>query len=190
MKKYDQYVASVDTYRHDFMRGMTQFINEHVINDYNVFIMTFLFRSLPSSEHVSKRIMEQEVERVFGRFLTEVVRNPWSERNRYRRPIFIGCPDWPVYKRHKNSSDVVGTGIHFAGVLLVPKHSRLKTGVRRHFRKCKEAYIRPGHLLQRIHIERAKEDFERVVSYSFKSIAKRRCHFDDLLVAPLSHAER
>jgi hypothetical protein len=135
--------------------------------------------------------MESEVRRVYGRFITEIIRNPWSKNNLDKRPVLIGCPDWPVYKSAKHKRHrMVGSGIHFGSVLLVPPFNRLKTGVKAHFNQRRDAYVRPDNRLQQIHIRHIEGDIDRVVDYSFKALMKRRCDLDDLLVLPYSKSER
>lgn len=172
------------------IEGLTRFVTEYVEGGFEPYIVTFHFRSLPESDRTAIRIMESEVGRVFGRFITEVVRNPSSQRNADNRPILIGCPDWPVYKRNKaNQGFVTGSGIHFAGILLIPLTNRLKTGVRSHFKQKKQIYIRPDHRLARIHVEHVSDDLDQVVDYSFKALKWRRCAIDDLLILPRSRTE-
>jgi hypothetical protein len=96
MKRNSQQVASVDV--NNYIEGIYQFVRQSMRVGFEPYIATFLFRSLPSSEVAAKNIMVEEISGVYGRFLTEVVRNPWSEQNRCNRPILIGCPDWPVAK--------------------------------------------------------------------------------------------
>jgi hypothetical protein len=181
--------ASVDPA--NYIHGLSMFVKDHIKRGFEPFIATFLFRSLPESEHASKHVMRQEVERVYGRFITEVVRYPWSVRSTHNRAVLIGCPDWPVYKNRKvNRGSVNGTGIHFGSILLIPPFSRLKTGVEEHFAKEKAAYIRPDRQLQRIHIEHVEGELDRAVRYTFKSLERRRCETYDLVLLPCSRGER
>ncbi len=189
MNRTNNQFASVDL--DEYSEGLSTLIRQHVERGFKAYIMTFLFRSLPMSERISKQVMFSEVMRVYGRFLKATVRNPWSKRNANGRPVFIGCPDWPVPKaiKHKLYS-YSQSGIHFAGILLVPPHTRLKTGMRRHFKEQRLAYIRSPGALARIHLKRVKHDIDRATRYSFKSIRRRSCEIDDILVLPLSRSER
>jgi len=189
MNKYDYGVASCDM--NDYVDGLSELIDDHIDRGFKAYIMTFLFRNLPSSEATSKEVMTSEVRRVFGRFITEVVRNPWSKGSVDRRPVLIGCPDWPVPKSGVGSKHRVnGSGIHFAGILLVPRVGRLKTSAKRHFHDDRRSYVSPGQSLERIHLERIKKGTSRTVCYNFKSLLRRRCDSDDLLVLPDSLSER
>jgi len=135
--------------------------------------------------------MLSEVMRVYGRFLKAAVRYPWSKQSADRRPVFIGCPDWPVPKAIKRKLySCSQSGIHYAGMLLVPLQTRLETGVMRHFREERRAYIRSSGALARIHLKRVKHDLDRVTRYSFKAIMRRSCGIDYILVLPFSRSER
>jgi hypothetical protein len=181
--------ASVDLVR--YIDGLATMVRHYVKQGYEPYILTFQFRSLPDSDQASKDAMAREVERVYARFLTEVVRNPWSERNANSRPVFIGCPDWPVHKKkHRRLFTDAQSGIHFAGILLLPPFNRLKAGVKHHFQDKRSAYIRRPHRLSSIHVEHVDTDVEKVVEYSFKALKHRRCHFDDIMVLPKSRSER
>jgi hypothetical protein len=190
MKRNSQQVASVDI--NNYIEGIHQFVRQSMRVGFEPYIATFLFRSLPSSEVAAKNIMVEEIRGVYGRFLTEVVRNPWSEQNRCNRPILIGCPDWPVAKGIKGriKQRVGATGIHFAGVLLIPPVNRLKRGVADHFKQKQKAYVWPGRRLERIHIDHIDGEVRRAVDYTFKSLKRRRCEIDDVILLPWSKDEK
>jgi hypothetical protein len=189
MQRNDNQVALADI--NNYIDGLSELVTHHIKNGFEPYIATFLFRSLPTSDVASKGIMAEEITGVYGRFLTEVIRNPWSEKNQTNRPIFIGCPDWPVPKgkRGKLKQQVGTSGIHFAGVLLIPPVNRLKRGIVDHFEQKRSAYIWPDRRLERIHIEHIGDDVDRVVSYTFKSLRRRRCEIDDVVLLPHSRAE-
>jgi len=189
MTRTNEQFASVDL--DEYIEGLSRLMREYVERGYKAYITTFMFRSLPISERASKQVMLSEVMRVYGRFLKAAVRYPRSKQSADRRPVFIGCPDWPVPKAIKRRLYTDSqSGIHYAGMLLVPRNTRLKTGVRRHFREERKAYIRSPGALARIHLKRVKDDIDRATRYSFKAIKRRSCGIDDILVLPRSRAER
>jgi len=190
MKNNNTQLASVDLSA--YVLGLARWVEQFIKLGFEPYIATFMFRSLPSSEPTAKQIMRDEVTRVYGRFLTEAVRNPWSSNNATNRPVLIGCADWPVYKgRTRGQHKMNGSGIHFGSVLLVPPRNRLTRGVKEHFEEHRRAaYVRPDHALQRIDIEHVEDDFERVVAYTFKSLLNRRCTVDDVVLLPHSRSER
>jgi hypothetical protein len=189
MNRNDYEFASVDT--NQYIDALAVLIKDHVKRGFKAYMLTFMFRSLPMSERASKQAMINEVMRVYGRFLTATVRYPWSKRNTNNRPIFIGCPDWPVPKaiKHKLYTDAQ-SGIHFAGILLVPPITRLSTSVMRHFKAKRDTYIRSPGALARIHLKRVKHGIDRTTAYSFKAIKRRKCYVDDILVLPMARSER
>jgi hypothetical protein len=188
MQRNSQRVASVDT--DTYIEGITELIRTNATNGFEPYIATFLFRSLPASENASKNIMAEEITAVYGRFITEVVRNPWSGRNQTNRPIFIGCPDWPVFKgqRGRLKQQIGTSGIHFAGILLIPPINRLKMGIVDHFEHKHRVYTGAGRHLERIHIQHLDDNIPRTVDYTFKSLKRRRCEIEDVLLLPYSKA--
>jgi hypothetical protein len=126
-----------------------------------------MFKQLPGSPQAIVRQMQDEVERVFATFLTRVVRDPRSSRSVGRLPVLIACADLPVRKREKRPlRDVaVNGGLHFAGVLLVPPVSRLRTTVTQHFAENGKLYLRDRRHLDRIDVRPVESDPARVVDY-------------------------
>lgn len=161
------------------------------------YMLTFMFKLSQlqgvANEH-KNHSMRHEIERVYSRFLTECVRYPWSERNKNSRPILIACQDWPVPKPGKQAKKInrmPWEGAHWGSILLLPPRNRLKRGVKDHFEiHRRDSYVRPGSLLSRIHVEHITYNPEIAVAYTFKSLARRRCGSDDLLILPVSRAER
>jgi len=187
--KYNAQVASVDT--DTYIKGIGDMIETYVSKGYEPYMMTLIFNI--SRCRITPQEIENAVYKVYGRFLTEVVRNPWSENNSDKRPILIGCPDWPVFKREGSQIDAASLsndGVHFGSMLLVPPFVRLKTGVPDHFEVKRKAYVRPGGMLSRIHLKHVHRTPGAVTAYVLKSLTKTRCGSDDLIVLPRSRSER
>jgi hypothetical protein len=199
MMKYNRQVALVDTHSAInadnviYLNGIGEMIEAYVSNGYEPYMLTLMF-NLYRYKMTPERI-EGEVNRLYGRFLTEVVRNAGSKSNLGKRPILIGCPDWPVFKGRERGSEIdavnlPGGGIHFGSILLIPPFNRLKTGVPDHFEIKKEAYIQPGGMLSRIHVKHIDRTPGVASEYVLKSLSKMRCGVDDLIVLPRSGSER
>ena len=99
------------------------------------YMISFMFKATYLENGIKDQQMRDEIFRVYGRFLTECVRYPWSERNRGNRPILLACPDWPVWKKDSNHQKQVlpSEGVHWAGILLVPPRNKLDGDVKTHF---------------------------------------------------------
>jgi hypothetical protein len=191
MSKYEERVASADINR--YIDGLGEMVNRFITAGFEPYMISFMFRLSPSNVAPSPRMITNEIDRVYSRFLTEAVRYPWSKANADNRPILIACADWPVFKWKRISGSIYlpHEGIHAGGILLVPPRNNLKTGVKDHFETVKrKAYVRPGLLLSRVYIQHMDHSYEVVVDYSFKSLKRRRCTFDDLIVMPKSRSER
>ncbi len=122
-----------------FILGMIQLSEQYVRRGYVPYMITFMFPFGQDGSPAQLLVINYEVARVYTRFLTEVVRRSKSDHGRSIRPILIGCSDWYVYKRRVKARNSTGhpTGVHAAGILLVPPRNRLRTGVKDHFESAK-----------------------------------------------------
>jgi hypothetical protein len=80
-------------------------------------------------------------------------------------------------------------GLHWGAVLLVPPRNRLKTGVVAHFRDKAMVYRGQDKIISRIHLEHVSHDVPRTARYVFKSLTRRRCTTDDILILPRAASE-
>lgn len=187
----DEVISSADINR--YIDGIGQMVTEYVKQGFEPYMVTFMFRLVMLEFGTKDQQMRDEVCRVYARFITECVRNPWSERNGHNRPVLIACQDWPVWKRDKADRllSLPWEGAHWGSILLVPPRVRLKNGVKDHFETYKRhVYIRPGMPLSRINVEHIDYQPRLAVEYTLKSLARRKCSMDDLLILPLSRSER
>ena len=181
--------ASVDITQ--YIEGLGQLVEEHIKRGFEPYMLGFMFK-LAMLDGRSQQL-SGEVNRVYSRFLTECVRNPWSKHNLHNRPVLIACPDWPVWKRNKQDQIKVlpWEGAHWGGVLLVPPRNNLNVRVKDHFETVKrKAYVRAGLPLSRIYVEHISYQLRLATEYALKSLVRRRCSFDDLLIFPFSKSER
>jgi hypothetical protein len=184
-------VASVDINR--YIDGLEEMVEMYVNEGFEPYMIGFMFRLSLLNKSASGQIIESEIRRVYSRFLTEIVRYPWSKGNIGNRPILIACRDWPVGKGKKAGNPIClpHEGVHAGGILLVPPRNNLKTGVKDHFEAVKrKAYVRRGFPLSRIHIQHMDHPYGRAIDYSFKSLKRRRCTFADVIFLPDSQSER
>jgi hypothetical protein len=148
------------------------------------YLLTFMFK--PMTGRVMEK-MADEVERVYSIFLTRAVRKPrlscCSDL-----PLLLAVPDLPVAKRQKSTlSDVsINDGLHVHGIMVVPRNSRLKTDVVVHFRKYEGLYVK--NRLLRLDVRPIEHNLEAVVDYAFKSVKRKKCDPDDILLFPKATA--
>jgi hypothetical protein len=176
-----------------YVAGLAVWAGYWIERGFKPYMVTFMFRSSVLSSRYADKLMGAEVERIYSRFLTECLRCPWSERNRDNRPILIACQDWPVGKRKKKDQLVLlpEEGPHWGSLLLVPPLNRLKTSVEDHFEAQRlNAYVRPSLPISRIHVEPISYGIELATEYVCKSLVRRRCSIDDLVILPVSKSER
>lgn len=183
-------VASADI--RQYIDGLAELIEMKIAKGFEPYMISFMFQFKSMDNRKTGELIESEIDRVFGRFITEVARNPWSKKNRRRRPILIACPDWPAPNNTRSRKVLKHwEGVHAGGVLLIPVRHRLKTGVKDHFETVKKsAYVRPGFPLSRIHIEHIEDGVDYVTDYCFKALKRRKCSFDDIIVHPQARSER
>ncbi len=155
-------------------------------------MVTFMFEPLPGSEATVLRQMFVEVERFHRSLLTRVVRKPRSAKGMSKAPRLFAFPDRPVFKHQKQALEavVVNDGLHLHAVVLVPRQSRLGTGLKKHVRENERLYLGNHGKLRRVDVQRLKPGTEaKVVDYSAKTWRRGRMSMDDVLVLPRSASE-
>jgi hypothetical protein len=174
------------------LAGYIQLVEDRVRQGYQPSLITFMFRQLPGSPQAIIRQMRDEVERVFATFLTRVVRDPRSPRSVGRLPVLIASADLPVAKKEKRAlrEVTINSGLHFAGVLLVPSQSRLRVTAQQHFAERAELYLGGRRRLDRIDVRPVESDPPRVVDYVMKACTRGRLAYDDcVMVLPRARGE-
>lgn len=163
----------------------------YVAEGWSPYLLTFMFKRIPGSPASVSRQMERDVERVYSRFVTRVVRNPRSAFEVGRLPIWIVSPDYPVFKHAKQALyDVaINDGLHLHGIHLQPPCSRLQIGVDEHFSARQTLYVQPEHPLLRIHAVPITHDVEKVVEYALKAMRAGLVGIDAALILPRSRTE-
>ncbi len=155
-------------------------------------MVTFMFEPLPGSEATVLRQMFVEVERFHRSLLTRVVRKPRSAKGMSKAPRLFAFPDRPVFKHQKQALEavVVNDGLHLHAVVLVPRQSRLGTGLKKHVRENERLYLGNHGKLRRVDVQRLKRGTEaKAVDYSAKTWRRGRMSMDEVLVLPRSASE-
>lgn len=171
--------------------GYAEMATRYVDEGWSPYLTTFMFRQLAGGPSAVARQMEREVEQVYSRFVTRVVRKPRSAFEAGRLPAWICSPDYPVFKRAKQAlHDVtVNDGRHMHAVHLQPPHSRLRVGVDDHFEQAQDQYVRPGFPLLRVHAVAITHDLDAVVEYALKAMLRGIVGEDATLILPRSRTE-
>ena len=156
------------------------------------YLLTFMFEHMAGSEIAVRRQMERELERFYRILLTRVVRNPKAPSCRDRLARLFAFPDRPVPKVKKSAlRDVaVNDGLHYHAALLLPRSSRLRTGLVRHVEKNESLYLGNHGKLRRIHVARVRaEDAGRVADYLLKTVKRESVMSDAMLLLPRAVSE-
>jgi hypothetical protein len=157
--------------------------------------INFMFHDVPGSRKTKIEIMKKQVSRVHDILTRSIVRKRDSESWRPSRPIFVGCPDLPVWKKDKESirNLIVNDGLHFNAISLTPPDktfvreegdcnwypkSRLKMSLERHFEQCQRFY-QTEHLY-RIHV--TPITYDTMADYTLKTFKNGHVSEADILV--------
>jgi hypothetical protein len=178
------------------IQGYDEFIRERLGRKWRGYFVNFMFERISGSAHNRKSIMIEEVTRVFSTLITRVARKPKSPSAKHFLPLFVGCPDFPVYKKEKEllRNMVVNDGLHFNGVLVLPPKSYCRAGsdlhtggLKRHFNQNQHLYYKDDYPLDRLHATRIKED--TMIDYALKAFKSGKIDSDDILILPRAISE-
>jgi hypothetical protein len=171
--------------------GYAQMAMQYETEGWNPSLLTFMFQQLPGSRASVGRQMEREVERVYSRFVTRVVRNPRSAFQVGRLPVWLCSPDFPVFKYTKQTLDdvTVNDGEHMHAIALQPPWSRLDSDLDVHFEECQGLYVRPEFPLLRIDARPITHDLNKVVEYALKAMRRGIVGRETTLILPRSRTE-
>jgi hypothetical protein len=123
--------------------------------------------------------------RIYSTMLTRIVRRPHSARAFGRLPIWLVAPDFAVPKKQKKSlrEVAVNDGLHLHAIAIIPAQSRLRK-LAAHVQGNQHLYIKDGSVVCRVDAKRINTTAAKAVAYGMKSITRRRCDTDDLLIFP------
>jgi hypothetical protein len=174
----------------EILQGYGAWIKEFRDAGWDGYLISFMFKHISGSSVETVREMHREIERVYGKLASRVVRKPKSAKFAHLLPRAVFFPDVPCPKKDKQElGDVtVNDGIHVHGIVVVPKNSRLKVPLDQHFREKKRMYTRRGKIT-RIHVQPIVFDEMFVTDYAGKAYKKRRVSGDEILVLPKSLKE-
>jgi hypothetical protein len=165
---------------------------DRIADGWTAYLLTFKFHPISGNPSSVRHQMHDDVERVYSRFVTRVVRNPRSPSSIGSLPILIACADLPVHKHGKRLTPevTINRGLHYHGLLLVPPRSRLTVTADVHFTDDHDGYVISGKPLADLHVTPVTDDPWYVVDYVMKSVKNRRVSYDDaVLVLPRTSSE-
>ena len=127
--------------------------------------------------------MHQEIEKIYGRLATRMVRKPRSPKWVGLLPIGLFSPDFPVPKfsigKKSTIADVsINDGLHMHGIVLGNRWGRIPIGLHEHFREKMDHYRYSQNPANSYRAHRYNA--EEVVSYALKGLVKRTVSLDDI----------
>jgi hypothetical protein len=168
--------------------GHGAWIRKFIDDGWDAYFFTVMFRPISGSRDRQAMQMQQEVEKIYNRLATRMVRKPQSPKWKGLLPIGLFSPDFPVRKyglgEGGDPSTVecasINNGLHMHGIILANRWGRIPIGLHEHFRSEMRHYLTPK--VQRIHIEPIRHSPEEVVDYALKAVVRRRISIDDIRV--------
>jgi hypothetical protein len=162
---------ALSEYQTQLIVSFSRFITDRISNGFKGYYLNFMFHQLRGDQATLKSQMRNEAERFYATVITRIIRNPRSSTALSKLPVFIGCPDLPVWKHEKLSlsETKINNGLHFNGVFLVPAISRLKTGFKTHMQEHQYLYVDQRPALNRIHVKRIRKTPQIMMDYTLKA---------------------
>ena len=144
-----------------------------------------MFHDLAGSRETKIIQMKQEVERVYNRLATRMVRKPNSPSWAGYLPIGLFVPELPVPKKRKSEKSTIADvsineGLHMSGIVLGNRWGRVRTTLVDHFAKFEDHYVTGK--IRGIYVDRITPDPEYTVEYALKSLPRRDSSPDDVLL--------
>ena len=160
-----------------------QWIKELLGLGWDGYLFTVMFHNLPGSRDAKVTQMKQEVEQLYGRLATRMVRKPRSPRWAGYLPVGLFIPDLPVPKSRKGKKSTIADvsindGLHMHGILLGNKWGRMRMGSDKHETNIGQ-YLTAK--VRNIHVAPIMHNPDYVVEYALKGLVKRTAFPDDVL---------
>jgi hypothetical protein len=173
----------------EIVQAYGHWIQQHLDLGWDGYLVTFMFRNIHGSKELKIQQMHREICRVYQNLATRAVRKPRSEKWVHLLPKGIFFPDIPAYKKSelKVGTVSINDGIHFHGIMVAAKSTRLKEPLHLHFLRKRKLYVRGK--IYRIHVEPITSQAAFVTDYGGKAIKRRRFSNDHVLVLPKTVAE-
>lgn len=170
--------------------GLGQMVEDRVTTGWQPTLLTFVFNQLRGSPSSVAWQMQNEVESVYARVLTRIVRKPHSTPID-RLPFWICTPDYPVFKYEKDHfrNVSINDGRHIHAVAVTPPFSRMRQSLEDHFYYEQGLYTGRDKSLWEIHAKPMTEKLTYATGYAAKGIKTSRINSDELFILPRLSSE-
>lgn len=172
-----------------YVKAYAQMVSAKVDDGWDPYLLSFMFENILGNERRVFATMEREAQRVYVKLLTRIVRKPRSPEQFGNLPFWIGCPDFPVPKHHRQDIRyaAVNDGKHLHFVALMPPVSRMREPLDEHIEDRQGWYTKSP--LWRIHAKPIDEAADYVTRYAMKSYERGRIGSDNVILFPRSISE-
>ena len=184
-KNQDDYSFHGTIHLHAFIDAHAEWIQPFLDAGWDGYLFSVMFHELGGSRKTKLIQMSHEVEQIYNRLVTRMVRDPRSQSWAGYLPVGVFVPDLPVPKVRKAKKSTIkdvsiNDGLHMGGIVLGNRWGRIRTSLDEYFEKKKKQYL--SDKVRDIHVERIKRTPDSAVGYTFKSLLKRTSTPDDVLV--------
>ncbi len=154
-------------------------------------LLTFMFDHMFGGRLAIQAQQRAEVEAIYGKMLTRIVRDPDRPSNAERLLILLSSPDFPVFKHAKQAlRDVtINDGQHVHSVALTPPANRLRGRTLEEFIEAEHAMLTQDSRCRRIHAQPIIDREANVLRYTGKSEERGLIDADAFFVLPRSLSE-
>lgn len=168
--------------------------NRHLEQHSKSYLLSIIFEQIDKPTNVTSREMEREIEALYSRILPRSFRRP-HKMETYDMPLWIGVPDFPVSKKSKRLRKQISYvkangGMHYHMVVSHPLISRLDCHFNDYIDVKQRELIGRNSKISKMHCVPIQEcEVQKALAYALKSLTRRRCSEDDILILPKSHSE-
>jgi hypothetical protein len=165
--------------------GCTLWLEQLVARGNEPFYINFMFHPIHGPP---SRIVHQMKTAIcdgfYPTFCTRFARNPLARSQQKYLPKMILAPDRPVFKHKKLSrADVtINQGLHYNGLMLVPKVSRCRENAADLIANNHDHYRKDG--IDRIDVTPIDRNPARITDYTFKTVNRLKASSDDVILLP------
>jgi hypothetical protein len=162
-----------------------QWINGFLDDGWDGYLFSVMFNDLPGKRNTKIIQMYQEVERLYNRLATRMVKKPRSPEWAGYLPIGIFIPDLPVPKYREGLKSTIADvtindGMHMHGIVVGNKWGKMRVGLHEHFKNELGRYLTDK--LRRVDVQPITHNRGYAVEYTLKSLVKRTASPDEVLV--------
>lgn len=167
------------------VEGYGKWVRKYLDMGWDGYLVQVMFHDLAGSKETKIIQMKQEVERLYNRLSTRLVRKPNSPSWAGYLPIGLFIADLPVPKKRKGKKSTIADvsindGLHMGGIILANRWGRVRKSLVDHFKEFEDHYVTGK--IRYVDLELITHDPEYTVDYALKSLPRRNASPDDVLL--------